>query len=707
MDHDDQDDLTLGTDPETSGDEVDGVSVAAASRATAAPVLGEDGQPLYCTECQDQGADVHCEQCDELFCEVCCAMLHRTGKRRAHTFRPLRPDAAGESLNAPVADPTASAAQAEPGTIPTDPALKVAASEVDFNAVSGEVTFTDGGKDFSAWIGERAKFIPLRLTLAERKYLRLLEAALNVSEYTDRVDILSYGNKSRRMVTQIKDLCAILSGLLLASDYRAGRKLFEDRAFAENADFFEDIFEIGRRHKIMNPEKMRDAYGKLMYLLQDSMIPEVQDLLQFSCVKPVTTVHSYLEDLGGIDLLKDPLVAVATREIIADGKPRPRIQAETRQKEQAVETLCRKYASADLPKEAIRQCLYSIGDNHSYLRTNRDPCDKVLSYLARYFSPDNVEHADFSLAIAHGRSGARLSHDHSTQYHYVKQTLSLWREVAHEMFMLWSLADQDLLSARNPYRLKDTGQGLNRVQASPRVSRAIHTILHRAQKSAGYWVGSSVVHLADHNVPNALMFIDKYNQVASILNPVVTCLQYLDTLPAALNITENGNHGDGIPRPAAPGAEGNGTSTGGVPVHTGTPYGNASANSSTSSFFANLSSTISSTLTSTFGGHAGNGTGSSTTGPIYTQPHYRQHAQGLYQYIVQTFGSVESCKKLILADFFRYAFDGSGGDNFYDAGSCIDGRLTSAWNWCSQIEKKPYYPVFLLSGFVGFNGEGY
>ncbi len=28
----------------------------------------------------------------------------------------------------------------------------------------------------------------------------------------------------------------------------------------------------------------------------------------------------------------------------------------------------------------------------------------------------------------------------------------------------------------------------------------------------------------------------------------------------------------------------------------------------------------------------------------------------------------------ILVDFFRSAFDGSGADNFYDAGSCIDGR---------------------------------
>ena len=32
------------------------------------------------------------------------------------------------------------------------------------------------------------------------------------------------------------------------------------------------------------------------------------------------------------------------------------------------------------------------------------------------------------------------------------------------------------------------------------------------------------------------------------------------------------------------------------------------------------------------------------------------------------------------------------------AGSCIDGRLTSAWHWCSKIEKKDYYPIFKLAG---------
>lgn len=74
--------------------------------------------------------------------------------------------------------------------------------------------------------------------------------------------------------------------------------------------------------------------------------------------------------------------------------------------------------------------------------------------------------------------------------------------------MLWSLADDDLISV-NPYRLTNTGQGLQRIQQCRNVSGAMHKILNRAQKKSGSWVGSSVVHLGDRNVPNAFMFIDK------------------------------------------------------------------------------------------------------------------------------------------------------------------------------------------------------
>jgi len=169
-----------------------------------------------------------------------------------------------------------------------------------------------------------------------------------------------------------------------------------------------------------------------------------------------------------------------------------------------------------------------------------------------------------------------------------------------------------MTAERNYYRLQNTGQGLQRVQAAPSVGRAMGAILSRCQRRIGSWVGSSVVHLGDHNVPNALMFIDKYTQVPRILNPLVLVL-------------------DELPRLAKDPA--------------------------------------------------------------------------VKQFIDSAYGGVEACRKEILADFFRHGFDGSGADSFFDAGSCIDGRLTSAWNWCSKVEKKRYYAVFKLAGFAGFDGD--
>ncbi len=92
----------------------------------------------------------------------------------------------------------------------------------------------------------------------------------------------------------------------------------------------------------------------------------------------------------------------------------------------------------------------------------------------------------------------------------------------------------------------------------------------------GSWVGSSVVHLGDKNVPNALQFLDKYTQVARILAPIALCL---DRLPELCE------------------------------------------NAKTAS------------------------------------------------YIDTVFGGIETCRKDILVDFFRSAFDGSGADNFFDAGT--------------------------------------
>ncbi|KAF9226868.1 hypothetical protein BS17DRAFT_776255 [Gyrodon lividus] len=577
----------------------------------------------FCVECEDQPAQMSCKECKDDYCEVCFAAQHRKGTRKMHVVTLL----AGTSTKSVKKERNDTSSTTTDGQIEGEEADEDADmednSDVELDRIAaGPSTALSAqflgaqpavGANVGEWFVERSKYIPLRLSLPERKYLRLLDAALQVSEYTDKIDTLGFGlSKAKRIVQQIRELCAILSGLVLSADYKLGQELFTNRDFQRNEEFYKQIFELGRRHKIMNPDKMRTTYGKLIYLLQDSQSPEVEDMLNFSCVKPIKTVYTVLEKHDALKLLRDDLISVATKEIYADGRSRRDVQKDIKSKERAIETLATRYQREGLDQEQVRQCLYSIGDNHAFLRTNRDPCERMIHYLKTYFHHTQAKDPKHSLAIRSGRGGARLSHDHAKQYAYVLQSLTLWREILHDMFRLWSLAEQDLLSESISYRLRDTGQGLNRVQAAPKTLRMMHTILQRAQQSVGSWVGSSAIHMGDHNVPNALMFIDKYSQIYRILLPVCNTLSQIPSL---------------ADKPA------------------------------------------------------------------------------LHSYIEGEFGSTDNCIREILSDFFRHGFDGSGADNFFDAGSCIDGRLTSAWNWCAQLEKKRYFPVFLLTGFIGFDGE--
>jgi hypothetical protein len=367
----------------------------------------------------------------------------------------------------------------------------------------------DDASDSYNSVKERAKYIPLRLSLGERKMLRLVEASMNCCEYTSEVD-RPFKSSARRTHEQLKGVTSVLRGLVTACDYSAGQKLLQDDNFAEYDTFFCQMFEIARRHKIMNPEKMRTEYGKLIYLLQDAVSPSVRPHLGFSVKSPIESVYKFLEERNGLALLSDKLIETATEEILS-GKSRMAVDNQIKAKERAVAYIKKKYRTEKLSTEDIHLCLYSICDNNSFLNSNRVPVDKIIEFLQVHFSPD--KHTEgYSLSIVSGEEGARLSHSHKRQYSFALQSLTLWRDIIDDMFRLWVMAEDDLLSESVTYSLQDTGQGMQRVQQSPRTYRAMQKILARVQGKVSQWIGSSVVHMGDHNVPNALSFIDKYTQ---------------------------------------------------------------------------------------------------------------------------------------------------------------------------------------------------
>lgn len=70
---------------------------------------------------------------------------------------------------------------------------------------------------------EECRFIPLRLDERERGLLAMLKGALNVSEYTDRVDCFSrWGTSAKTINAELQYALAALSGMVVAGEWRKG-----------------------------------------------------------------------------------------------------------------------------------------------------------------------------------------------------------------------------------------------------------------------------------------------------------------------------------------------------------------------------------------------------------------------------------------------------------------------------------------------------
>lgn len=66
----------------------------------------------------------------------------------------------------------------------------------------------------------------------------------------------------------------------------------------------------------------------------------------------------------------------------------------------------------------------------------------TVQYTYKYACSHSSLYSGYSSSFSGG--GACLSHDHSTQYRFVLQSFTLWREIMGCMPKLWLLADYDM-----------------------------------------------------------------------------------------------------------------------------------------------------------------------------------------------------------------------------------------------------------------------
>jgi hypothetical protein len=461
---------------------------------------------------------------------------------------------------------------------------------------------------------------PLRLTEREREKLQLIVAALKVSEYTDDVDdfMRPYG-KEGRMEAAMREFIDTVVGLAIASD--AIPRPVKDALLAGEMQvstvvpLLEELCEILRRHKRLNPFSHRGEFGKLMMMLQDVQKNSVQRALgiQSTLIIPVRTVGAALGEIGCEALTDDEEVR------------RGFLKLTGAEKQAGMQRLIDKYGTGDkAKKDVVEHCLRSIDDVYNFIQANTRPLRALRRYIERDF--ESLPSDDpYVISVRQGRGGACFTHSHSVHCQYVTESLLLWENVQKNILDLWEVAENDMLvDGKGRYVVTNTGQGFHRMCSAPQSYGAMSQLVRETEQSMGGWVGIKVIHLGDRDVPNPLVFIDKYTVIPRIVQPVVQTLRALRYV-----FHEEDEEDEAQPQLA-------------------NEYNN--------------------------------------------YPGVRNLLRSKYH-------SYSELRMMILSDFFKHGFDGSGDDG----GTCIDGRLTSAWNWCHQLHKKKYYDAFVLSGFSGFD----
>jgi hypothetical protein len=580
----------------------------------------------------------------------------------------------------------------------------------------------------------QCRCVPLRLSEAERALLKLLEGALKVSEYTDKVDVTSlsssysyggYGSlsmmggfgsvskKTQLMQDELRAFASLLLGMNVVQNYKRG-KLLVQHSIADNADFFKTIFEIGRRFKIMNPDKMRTTYGKLMHILQDAVTP---NMLDFDVIAPIKTVYSLLvKRRGARALLADPDLP---RAIAALAEADPVLHAAAIAEKQAARARLIARHTSTLPWSVDTPPKKAKHDGDANDTANAAAADADVDADAAAVDIDEAAPSSSSMissltrpifnlwssSTASSSSSAQrdpLAGDDSHKQPLTPDELSLILESladaeSHQASCYAPVADMlaFLEQTFDAETARDEESDLS-IQAGRDGCKFSHT--HNVQyqfvrqslmlwceiqrQMFRLWLAADADLLSPQgyrlvNTGQGLNRVQPAPKVSSAMSEILGIVrQQVGRNWVGLSVVHLGDRDvpnalffidkyTQVPRILAPLAR---------TVHA---VERIALNPRTWHF-------VNFFLLDRKAPRDDAAPSERTQPPT---PELREHA-------------VAVTRKRILRSFFRLGFNGDGDDG----GSCIDGRLTSAWNWCSKVESKIFFPIFQLSQFGGFDG---
>jgi len=185
-------------------------------------------------------------------------------------------------------------------------------------------------------------------------------------------------------MSSLVDMLSIACGLMMSNNLSKGESILRNKTLDDNLPLFRDLFEIGRRYKIMNPTKMRNTYGKMMYLLMDTKSYQFE-LKDLNFVKDILTVSRFLSEKRCPTMAEDPLLARAAGVELGvtsvgglDGVVKKQgvegdVDSERQKSESRAEArrlLEAKYVTELLRPEDIDRVVQSVMDNQAYLEFN-------------------------------------------------------------------------------------------------------------------------------------------------------------------------------------------------------------------------------------------------------------------------------------------------------------------------------------------------